>query len=126
MSVEQVGRQSPDTMLFERASLSMPSLLVSTHAGRHRSSLLASTDDLPISLCLDVTVTAALKNDVIDRGAEEPGLAHSRKENQVGVGDAVHAAEMTFWPMAVENLGGWTELAIHEIKKLATKGMTTS
>ena len=44
----------------------------------------------------------------------------------MGVGDAVHAAGMTFWPMAVENLGGWTELAIHEIKKLATKGMTTS
>ena len=27
---------------------------------------------------------------------------------------------MTFRPMAVENLGGWTESAIHEIKKLAT------
>ena len=38
----------------------------------------------------------------------------------MGVGDAVHAAGMTFWPMAVENLGGWTELTIHEIKKLAT------
>ena len=73
-------------------------------------------------LCLDVTVTAALKNDVIDRGAEEPGHAaneaHRRKENQVG--DAVRAAGMTFRPMAVENLGGWTESAIHEIKKLAT------
>ena len=124
--MEQVGRQSPDTMLFERASLSMPSLLVSTHAGRHRSSLLASTDDLPISLCLDVTVTAALKNDII--GAEEPGHAaneaHRRKENQLG--DAVRTAGMTFQPMTVENLGGGTESAIHEIKKLATKGMTTS
>ena len=73
-------------------------------------------------LCLDVTVTAALKNDVIDRGAEEPGHAaneaHRRKENQVG--DAVRAAGMTFRPLAVENLGGWTESAIVQIKKLAT------
>ena len=94
-------------------------------------------------MCLDVTVTAALKNDVIDRGAEEPGHAvkvtaalkndvidrgaeepghaaneaHRRKENQVG--DSVRAAGMTFRPMAVENLGGWTESAIHKIKKLA-------
>ena len=73
-------------------------------------------------MCLDVTVTAALKNDVIDRGAEEPGHAaneaHRRKENQVG--DAVRAAGMTFRPLAVENLGGWTESAIVQIKKLAT------
>ena len=72
-------------------------------------------------MCLDVTVTAALKNDVIDRGAEEPGhaanKAHRRKENQVE--DSVRAVGMTFRPMAVENLGGWTESAIHKIKKLA-------
>ena len=49
LSVEQVGRKSPDTMLFERASSSLLSLLPSTHAGRHRSSFMASTDDLPIS-----------------------------------------------------------------------------
>ena len=69
-----------------------------------------------------MTVTAALKRDSIDRGAEEPGHAaneaHRRKENQVG--EAVRAAGMTFRPMAVENLGGWTETAIREIKKLAT------
>ena len=73
-------------------------------------------------LCLDVTVTAALKRDSIDRGAEEPGHAaneaHRRKENQVG--EAVRAAGMTFRPLAVENLGGWTDSAIREIKKLAT------
>ena len=47
-------------------------------------------------LCLDVTVTAALKRDSIERGAEEPGHAaneaHRRKENQVG--EAVQAAGM--------------------------------
>ena len=55
-----------------------------------------------------MTVTAALKNNVIDRGAEEPSHAaneaHRRKENQVG--DAVRAAGMTFRPLAVENLVG--------------------
>ena len=44
--------------------------------------------------------------------------AHKRKKNQVG--DAVLAAGMTFWPLAVENLGGWTEAAVIRIKKLAT------
>ena len=73
-------------------------------------------------MSLDMTITAALKRDSIKRGAEEPGHAaneaHRRKENQVG--EAVRAAGMTFRPMAVENLGGWTETGICEIKKLAT------
>ena len=34
------------------------------------------------------------------------------------MGVAVRAAGMTFRPMAVENLGGWTETAIREIKIL--------
>ena len=73
-------------------------------------------------MCFDVTITAALKNDVIDRGAEEPGHAANearrRKENQVG--DAVGAAGMTFQPLAVENLGGWTESAIIQTYKFVS------
>ena len=70
---------------------------------------------------MDLTVTATLKRDSIERGPEEPcyaaNKAHSRKENQVG--DTARATGITFGPLAVETLGGWTESSIHKIRKLA-------
>ena len=72
-------------------------------------------------LALDVCVTASLRDDVIARGAEEPGyaasLAHNRKVRQVGA--ICSSNGIRFEPIAVENLGGFTESAIRIITKIA-------
>ena len=72
-------------------------------------------------LALDVCVTASLRDDVIARGAEQPGyaasLAHARKVRQVG--DACRANGIRFEPIAVENLGGFTDSAVRVITKIA-------
>ena len=72
-------------------------------------------------LALDVTVTAALRDDVIARGADQPGyaasLAHARKVSQVGA--ACSANGIRFEPIAVENLGGFTNSSIRIITKIA-------
>ena len=68
-----------------------------------------------------MTVTAALRDDVITRGADQPGyaagLAHDRKVRQVGA--ACSANGIRFEPIAVENLGGYTASAIRIITKIA-------
>ena len=72
-------------------------------------------------LALDVCVTASLRDDVIARGAEQPGyaasLAHARKVGQVGA--ACRANGIRFEPIAMENLGGFTDSAIRVITKIA-------
>ena len=72
-------------------------------------------------LALDVCVTALLRDDVIARGAEEPGyaasLAHNRKVRQVGA--ICSSNGIRFEPIAVENLGGFTESATRIITKIA-------
>ena len=64
---------------------------------------------------------AALCDDVIVRGADQPdyaaSLANTRKVNQVGA--ACSANGIRFEPIAIENLGGFTSSAIRIITKIA-------
>ena len=66
-------------------------------------------------MCLDMTITAALKRDSIKRGGEEPGHAAIEEGEpggrcSAGFGEDVQGGES--WRL--------DRVAIHEIKKLAT------
>ena len=72
-------------------------------------------EDLVLDVC------ASFQDAVIARGVEQPGyatsLAHARKVGQVGT--ACRANGIRFKPVAVENIGGFTDSAVRVITKIA-------
>ena len=73
---------------------------------------------------LDVTVVNPLQTTLVERAARntEPGhaLTYAFDWKMRKHGEACRREGMVFLPMAVESLGGWHDLAVEQIKKIAT------
>ena len=73
------------------------------------------------SVCWDVTVASVIRPGMLDRFTDDPSLpaelAVQRKQRAVG--DAVRGYGMIFTVMATSNLGGWSNLAMKTISRVA-------
>ena len=70
----------------------------------------------------DVTVVHPLQQKLVTRAANEPGHALTAAfDRKVGeVAEACRRQGIAFVPLAAESLGGWHEVAVEEIGRLAS------
>ena len=91
-------------------------------ANRRPADVLIHSWDSGCDAALDLTVVHPLQADFVAGAAANPGFALSQAFDRKmrSAADDCRAQGISFLPMAVESLGGWHEVAVNQVKKLAS------